>query len=264
MTRVKHLSSGLISTLVMAYLLFPVLVVVVISFSSLNFLRFPPPAYSLRWYERLWNDWAWSEALLLTLQVGGLTTIFATLLGVPAAFALARLTIPGKSAIDAFLLAALITPPIIKAISFYLFYVPYGLINTVIGLAAAHTVSAMPYVVINVRASLKSFDPALERAAIIHGASPLAAVLRITLPVIAPSIFVGAIFAFLTSAQELLVAMFVMGTSRKPFAVKLWEGVTEAVTPQIAAASTALILMTLFAFTLAAIAQRRRRQASAA
>src|SRR5207247_9372223 len=97
--------------------------------------------------------------------------------------------------------------------------------NTVFGLACAQTVSALPYVIINVGASLRGFDTVLERAAVIHGASPLQAVRRITLPIITPGIAVGAVFAFLSSAQELLVAVYVLGAVRKPLAVKMWEGV---------------------------------------
>ena len=111
----------------LAYLLFPVLVVVVISFSSVGYLRFPPPGLSLRWYAKLLDTPAWMEAFWVTLQVGGLTTAFATVLGVPAAFALIRLRLRGKAVLNALLLMALITPSIIKGLATYLFFVPYGL-----------------------------------------------------------------------------------------------------------------------------------------
>jgi ABC-type spermidine/putrescine transport system permease subunit II len=191
------------------------------------------------------------------MKVSGLTALLATLMGVPAAFALSRYQIRGKNLINALLLAALITPPVIKAISIYLFYVPLGLINTVRGLAFAHTVPGIPFVVINVMASLRSYDENLERAAVIHGASPLRAVVGITLPIIAPGILVGAIFAFMQSAQELLVAIFVLGTVNKPLAVKLWEGVQVAIDPSIAAASTSLIGLAMLGFLAAALLQRR-------
>ena len=162
--------------------------------------------------------------------------------------------------LNALLLMALITPSIIKGLATYLFFVPYGLVNSVVGLACAHAVSALPYVVINVGASLKGYDETLERAAIIHGAGPLGAILRITLPIIAPGVLVGAVFAFLSSAQELLVAIFLLGTVRKPLAVKMWEGVRVAVDPTIAAASTGVILMAVAAFVAAALLQKRARR----
>ena len=185
--------------------------------------------------------------------------MLATALGVPAAFALARYAIFGKGFINALILAALITPPIIKAISIYLFYVPLGLINTVSGLAFAHTVSGLPFVIVNVMASLRSYDPDLDRAAIIHGAAPYRAVLGITIPIIAPGIIVGCIFAFMQSAQELLVAIFVLGTVNKPMAVKLWEGVQVAIDPSIAAASSSLIGLAVLGFLAVALLQRRSK-----
>jgi putative spermidine/putrescine transport system permease protein len=251
---------GALGALVLAYLLFPVLVVVVISFSSVGYLRFPPPGFSLRWYTKLLDTPAWIESFWVTLQVGGLTMVLATLLGVPAAFALTRLPIRAKPALNALLLMALITPSIIKGLATYLFFVPYGLVNSVVGLSCAHAVSALPYVVINVGASLKGFDETLERAAIIHGARPLTAILRVTLPIVAPGILVGAVFAFLSSAQELLVAIFLLGTVRKPLAVKMWEGVRVSVDPTIAAASSGVILMAVAAFMTAALLQKRARR----
>ena len=251
---------GAVVGFALVYLLFPVLVVVVISFSSVGYLRFPPPAFSLRWYNKLLDTPAWIESFWVTLQVGGLTMLLATILGVPAAFGLIRLSIRGKAAVNALLLMALITPAIIKGLATYLFFVPYGLVNSIVGLACAHTVSALPYVVINVGASLKGFDQTIERAAIIHGARPMTAILRVTLPIIAPGILVGAVFAFLSSAQELLVAIFLLGTVRKPLAVKMWEGVRVSVDPTIAAASSAVILMAVAAFVTAALLQKRAQR----
>jgi putative spermidine/putrescine transport system permease protein len=257
--KLGRLPNALIAALVLVYLLFPVLVVLLISFSSATYLRFPPPGLSLRWYAKLVESNEWVDAFWLTIQVGATTTVFTTLLGVPAAFGLIRLQIRGKALLNALLLMALITPSVIRALGSYLFFAPLGLINSVVGLACAHTVSALPYLVINVAASLKGFDLAIERAAIVHGASPLRAIVRITLPIIAPGILVGAIFAFLSSAQELLVAIYLMGTVRKPLAVKIWEGVRVAVDPTIAAASTGVIAMAVLAFVTAALLHRRAR-----
>lgn len=242
--------------LISGYLLFPVFVVVGISFSSATYLTFPPPGLSLQWYDKLFGSSEWMQSFMITFQVGGLTMLFATLIGVPAAFGIVRLRIPGKALFDALLLAALITPPIIKGLSIYLYYIPLGLINTQIGLALAHTVTGIPFVVLNVAASLRGYDLDLERAAVVHGASAFTAVWRITIPIIAPGIVVGAIFAFLQSAQELLVAIFVMGTVQKPLAVKLWEGVRVAVDPTIASASTVLIGLAILAFVSASLVQR--------
>ena len=251
-----HIGTGLVLT----YLLFPVLVVVIISFSSATYLKFPPPGLSLQWYERLVAHKEWVGSFWLTLQVGGLAMTLSTLLGVPVAFAITRYRIPAKGFLNALILASLITPAIIKALSIYLFYVPLGLINTKLGLACAHAVSGIPYVVLNVAASLRSYDVTLEHAAVIHGARPIESVLRITLPIISPGIIVGAIFAFMQSAQELLVSIFVLGTVRKPMAVKLWEGVQVAIDPTIAAASTGMIGLAVLAFICSRLLHHRSRR----
>ncbi|WP_342644099.1 ABC transporter permease [Rhodoligotrophos ferricapiens] len=262
MSRAEQNALWISSGLVLIYLLFPVLVVVMISFSASKFLTFPPPGFSLQWYrELLGNDWL--PSYWITFQVGGLTALLSTLVGIPAAFALARHSFRFKAAFESLLMAALILPAIIKAISLYLFFVPLGLVSTVTGLVLAHTVTGIPYVVLNLLASLKSYDPDLELAARIHGASPLRAVTTVTLPVLAPSLIVGAVFAFLQSAQELLVAMFLLGTVEKPLAVRLWEGVRISLQPTIAAASTTLVVLALAAFVVTALAARRRGSAKA-
>lgn len=247
--------------LVLLFLLFPVLVVVLISFSSVDFLSFPPPGLSLRWYRTIFSDWDWIDAFWVTLQVGSLTALLSVLLGVPAAFALSRHVRRGQGALNALVLAALVTPSVIKALAIYLYYVPLGLLNTIPGLAFAHTVSGIPFVVINVAASLAGYDRDIERAATIHGASPMRAVFGITLPIIAPAIVVGAVFAFMQSAQELLIAIFVLSTLQKPLAVKLWEGVRVSIDPSIAAATTSVTVLVILALTAVLLLNRRGRSA---
>ena len=252
---------GTVVTGILIYLIFPVIVVLAISFSSGNFLAFPPPGLSLRWYSAIAGDPEWVSAFLVTLKVGSLAALLATLLGVPAAFALVRYAIPAKALLNAVILSALVTPPIVTAISTYLFYVPLGLNNSLVGLACAHAVSGMPFVVINTAASLRGADRNLERAAIIHGAPPLWAIVHITLPIIAPGIIIGAILAFVHSAHELLIAIFVLGGVGKPVAVKIWSGVQATSDPTIAAASAVLIGLAIltFASVTAAQALARRR-----
>ena len=260
---VSRIALGTAVTAILLYLIFPVVVVLAISFSSGNFLTFPPPGLSLRWYRAIAGDPEWVSAFLVTLKVGSLAALLATILGVPAAFALVRHVIPAKALLSALILCALVTPPIVTAISTYLFFVPLGLNNSLVGLACAHAVSGMPFVVINTGASLRSADRNLERAAIIHGAPPLWAILRITLPIIAPGIIIGAILAFVHSAHELLIAIFVLGGVGKPVAVKIWSGVQATSDPTIAAASAILIglaILTLASVTAARwLAGRRSR-----
>jgi putative spermidine/putrescine transport system permease protein len=250
-------------TALILYLIFPVFVVLAISFSSGNFLVFPPPGLSLRWYHAIAGDPEWVNSFVVTLKLGGLTAVLATLLGVPAAFALVRYVIPAKALLSAIILCALVTPPIVTAISTYLFFVPLGLDNSIVGLACAHAVSGMPFVVINTAASLRSADRNLERAAIIHGAHPLWAIIRVTLPIIAPGIIIGAILAFVHSAHELLIATFVLGGVGKPVTVKIWSDVQATSNPTIAAASAILIGLAVLTFASVAAAQALARRRSA-
>lgn len=245
-----------IVAMVMIYLLFPLVVVVTISFSASSHLSFPPEGYSLRWYGQIVSDTGWIRAFMLTLQVGLLSSVIAVLAGVPAAWALSRNEFFGKKLTGIVILSALVMPPIVKAISIYLFYRQLGLINTVLGLSIAHATGGLAFVVINVMAALKGFDRTIERAAVIHGAHPLVAVTGVTLRIIAPSILVGGIFAFMASAQELLVSIFVLGTVSKPVSVKLWESAQVAVDPSVAAASSALIGVAILGLIAAALLRR--------
>ena len=240
---------------VLLYLIIPVVVVVAISFSAGNYLAFPPPGLSLRWYQTIVNDPEWVNAFWVTIKVGSISAAIATVLGVPAAFALVRHFIPAKSLVNALILCALVTPPIVTALSTYLFFVKLGFVNSVFWLACAQTVSGLPFVVINVAASLRSADQTLERAAIIHGAPPLWAIMRITLPIIMPGIVIGGIFAFVHSAHELLIAMFVLGGVGKPVSVKMWSDVQANTDPTIAAVSTLLIGVAVLTFASVTLTQ---------
>ncbi|MBJ3777864.1 ABC transporter permease [Acuticoccus mangrovi] len=253
-----------VNVFVLAMLLFPVIVVVGISFSSASFLRFPPPGLSLQWYEKILTDPSWVNALVLTVQVGVISVVVAVVVSVPMAIALVRYVRRGRGFLSGLLLSTFMTPTIIQAISIYQFYVPLGLLDTVYGLAFAHAVSGIPFVVINVVASLGQIDENIERAAVAHGARPARAFVNVTLPIIAPSVMVGAIFAFMHSAHELLIATFVLGTIRKPISVKLWEGVKVTVDPTIAAATTSVIALGVLLLIMIALIRRtdvRRRAA---
>jgi putative spermidine/putrescine transport system permease protein len=226
---------------IVVYLLFPVIVVITISVSSATYLNFPPPGFSLQWYRKMLSDPEWLSAFWVTIKVGVLASLMAVAVGVPAAFALVRHAIPGKSLLNAIILSALVTPPIVSAVGVFLMYVPLGLVNSLVGLACAHAVAGIPFVVINTAASLRSADRDLERAAIIHGASPLAAALRITLPIVSPGIVVGFILSFVHSAHELLIASFILGGVGKPISVKMWSQVQSTTDPSVTAVSTVLI-----------------------
>lgn len=228
------------------YLILPILIVVPMSFSASRFLQFPPPGLSLRWYARYLGDAEWIGATLRSLLVAGLVTAICTVLGTMAALGLVRGTFRGKQLVNSLIVSPMIVPVIIVAIALYFFYAPFKawgmpLIGTVPGLVIAHSLLALPLVVINVSATLKGFDRNLELASQSLGAGPLVTFRRITLPLIRPGIVSGALFAFITSFDELVIAIFISGSTARTLPVKMWEGIRLEIDPTIAAVSTLLI-----------------------
>jgi len=256
-SRTAPLFVWIIAVLVLFYLVFPIFVVIPISFSGASYLQFPPRSFSLRWYEAYFGGRGWVEATLLSVKVASIVTIFATTLGTAAAFGLVRSDFPLKRIAYAVLLSPLVVPTIITAIAVYFLFAPLHLVGNFWGLVLAHTVLAIPLVVVVVSASLRGFNLGLERAAMSLGAAPWTALRRVTLPIISPGIATAALLAFLASFDEVVVAIFLSGTDAVTLPKKIWEGVWLEITPVIAAASTIVICFTVAFF--AAIEYMRRR-----
>ena len=157
--------------LVLAYLVFPVFIVAPVSFSSAKYLQFPPPGWSLQWYENYFNRPGWVPATFVSIRVAIVTTVLATILGTAASLALVRGRFPGRNAINSFMVSPLVVPGIIVAIGIYFFYAQAKLVGNPLGLALAHTALALPFVVTNVSATLHGFDERLEYAAMNLGAN---------------------------------------------------------------------------------------------
>jgi putative spermidine/putrescine transport system permease protein len=242
---------------VLFFLVFPIFVVVPISFSAATFLQFPPHHLSLRWYDAYFGSEDWMAATLRSFEIAALVMVLATTLGTSAAFALARAHFRGKQALYALMLSPLIVPTIITAIAAYFLFARLHLIGHPLGLMLAHTVIAIPLVVIVVSASLSGFDRRLESAALSLGANPWYALRRVTLPIIAPGIISGALLAFLASFDEVVIAVFLAGTGATTLPKKLWEGVWLEITPVIAAASSFVICLTLLLFAAMELLRRR-------
>jgi putative spermidine/putrescine transport system permease protein len=243
--------------LVFLYLLFPILVVIPLSFSSGSYLSFPPPGFSLRWYANFFGRSDWLEAAWLSVWIGSAVTALATALGVPAAIALVRGKFRGKGFVVGFIMSPVIAPVIIVAIGIYFFYARLGLIGSPLGLVIAHTCLAVPFVVINVAATLQGFDRRLEQAAMNLGATPWGTFWQVTLPIIRPGILSGAVFAFITSFDELVVALFVSGSTAVTLPRKMWDSIRFEIDPTIAAVSTLLIALTAVLFVVAELLRRR-------
>lgn len=254
MTRI---TLSVIAGLVLFYLILPILVVIPLSFSSASYLSFPPPGFSLHWYRNFFTRADWISSAWLSIWVGLAVTVLATTLGTPASVALVRGRFAGKGLVNAFILSPLIVPGIIVAIGIYFFYARLGVVGNPIALVLAHTCLAVPFVVINVSATLYGFDERLEYAAMSLGASPWGAFRQVTLPLIRPGVLAGALFAFITSFDELIVALFVSGTTAVTLPRRMWEGIRFEIDPTIAAVSTILVAFSGALLLTAELLRRR-------
>ncbi|MBZ4691308.1 MAG: attB [Cereibacter sp.] len=233
------------SMLILVFLILPTLLIIPMSVSPSSYLKFPPDGFSLRWYTAFFSDSAWISATLFSLQIAFATAICATVVGTMAAIALVRGGLPGRSTIEALVLAPLIVPHIIVAIAVYLQFAPLGLTGTRLGFVLIHTALAVPYVVLLISAALQRLSPSLEMAALNLGASRLTAFRTITLPLILPAVSASLIFAFLASFDETIVSFFISGVEHKTITRKLFEDIEFSLSPIIAAASTVFVTVTV-------------------
>jgi putative spermidine/putrescine transport system permease protein len=242
---------------VVVFLLAPVVIILIVSFSAADYLTFPPPGLSLRWYQRFFGVPSWRRAIEVSVQVASLTMLFATTVGLAAAVALVRGQFRRKGAVYAVLLSPAIVPTIITAIGLYFFFVRLKATGSILAMALGHTVLALPIVVIIIAATLQGFDIRFEQAALSLGASRLTALRRITLPLIAPGVLSAALFAFLTSFDELLIPLFLSGVETQTLTVRIWNSLTLEVDPTIAAVSSFLIGVTTAVLGASALLRRR-------
>jgi putative spermidine/putrescine transport system permease protein len=229
-------------TAIYIFLMLPLLVVFPISFSSAAYMQFPPPGLSWQWYERFLDDPQWIDATVRSLYVGAATAILALALGVPLAFSLVRGKFPGLWLVDRIALAPLIVPTIILSIAVYGMFARLKLIGEWYGLVVAHTVLALPFVVLVMSAGLRDFDRGLEQAAQGLGASRTRTLLRITLPLLRPSLVSAGLLAFISSFDELVVALFLAGPNMT-LPKKMFDNILMEIDPTIAAVSVMQILL---------------------
>jgi len=252
-----------IVALILMFLMTPVLIIVIISFENSLQLRFPPQEYSFRWYVRFLADPAWQRAIWVSLQVALITTVLATTLGFFAALALVRTRMRTKLVIYGFLLTPLIVPAIISAIAFYMTFAKLGASGSVLGIALGHTMMALPLVVIILTAAFRNLDERYEWAALSLGAGHWYTWSRITIPLAAPALISAALFAFLSSFDELLIALFLSGIRAQTLSVRIWNSLTLQIEPTIAAVSAFFVALTVLVLALdALLAYRTRRRQS--
>jgi putative spermidine/putrescine transport system permease protein len=255
--RLSHFGIRALTALVLGYLILPILVILPLSFTSGELLVYPLPAWSLRWYREFTTGPMWTQATWNSLVLAAVTTLVATTAGMLAAFGLQGLRSRFKPVLYGLLALPLIIPPVMVAVALFYYYARLGLVGTFSGLVFAHTVLALPFVVITVAATLQGFDPNLRRAAASLGASPLQAFRKVTLPIILPGVLSGAVFAFVTSFDELLVILFVGSPEQRTLPRQIFSGVSETMSPTVAAAAVVLIGVSLILMAVVELLRRR-------
>jgi putative spermidine/putrescine transport system permease protein len=224
------------------FLMLPLLVVFPISLSSAPYMQFPPPGLSWQWYERYLDDPQWIDATVRSLYIGAATAVLALALGVPLAFSLVRGRFIGRGLLDRIAMAPVIVPTIILSVSVYGLFAKLKLVGAWYGLVVAHTVLALPFVVLVMVAGLRDFDRGLEQAAEGLGASRWRTLWRITLPLLRPSLVSAALLAFITSFDEVVVALFLAGANMT-LPKKMFDNILMEIDPTIAAVSVMQIIL---------------------
>lgn len=246
---------------VVATLVIPIIVVMIISFSKASYLTFPPPDWSMRWYEKFFSDSNWMSAFWNSLAIACLSAVIAVSLGATAAMGIVRSDIRYKSALMLLLVSPMIVPPVVLGLSLYSLFLNVGLTGTYLGLAAAHAIGGIPIVVVIVAASLQAVDRRLEQGAAVHGASPLTVFRTVTLPAIAPGLGAAIFFAFLHSFDELVLSLFLSSPRMKTLPLMLWADVNYQLNPVLAVVSTLEVLLVVGGIILARPVLARGRAA---
>lgn len=247
-----------LGALVLLFLLAPVLVVFPMSLGRSPFLSFPPHDLTLRWYAEIFARPQWLASLWNSLAVAGIAVTGATVLGTAAALGISRMGRRTARVAETLFVLPMIVPAIIFAVGLYYELAPWGLVSSRWGLGLGHIVLASPFVVITVQAALRGFDPALEQAAIGLGASWPAMFRRVMLPAIAPGVAAGAVFAFMTSFDDVVLAIFLTNVRSRTLPKLMYEGVAHEIDPTIVAVAALLVLVTAAVLLLDTLAGRRR------
>jgi ABC-type spermidine/putrescine transport system permease subunit II len=241
-------------------MLAPILVVVIASFSGDGYLKFPPDTLSPRWYVRFLGDPRWLASLWNSFLIAAMTCILSTALGFLAAYAMARGAFTFRKIITALLLMPLIVPHVVTAIALYFLSARFGLIGFRPWIAVAHSVVALPVVLVILQSALKTVDPNLERAAMISGCSRAGVFRWVILPLVLPGLVSAMLFSFLTSFDELVISLFLAGIRAETLPVRIWNSLLLEVEPTIAAVSSLLVAVTCAALLLEWTVRRARER----
>lgn len=257
------LALGVFSTLTLAFLILPIIVIIPLSFNSAPYFTYPMPGFSWRWYTEIFGDSSasvmWQRGILNSFIVGLSSTIVATTLGTLAALGLSQSSWRYRNLVYAVLVSPLVVPAIVSGLGLFYVFAKLKLVGTFWSLILAHAALGAPFVVITVSATMKGFNQTLLRAAEVHGASPVRAFYEVTLPLILPGVVSGAIFAFVWSWDEIVVTLFLATPPQHTVPIRMWSGVRESFNPTITAVATLLIAMAIILMLV--VDQLNRRSA---
>ncbi|MET3601988.1 ABC transporter permease [Martelella mangrovi] len=262
--RVWHYGFRVICGLIFFFLIFPILVIIPLSFNATDFftftpemLSFDPAGYSFKHYQDFFTNPDWQQALRNSVMIAPAATLLATGFGTLAAIGLSQSHVPYRGAIMAILISPMIVPLIISAAGMYFFYSRLGIQGTYWGVVLAHAVLGTPFVIITVTATLVGFDRALERAAASLGANPVTTFFKVQMPLILPGVISGALFAFITSFDEVVVVLFVGSASQKTLPWQMFTGLREQISPTILAVASILVTISIVLLTVLELLRRR-------
>ncbi len=246
------------------YLMAPIVVLIPLSFNAEPYFTFTqemlslnPSAFSIKWYQDIVNNPQWLHSMKNSIIVGFFATILATFFGILAAWGLSRPTTPFRAPIMGMLISPMIVPLIISAAGMFFFYSKVGLAQTYLGLILAHTALGIPFVVITVTATLIGFDQNLIRASQSMGAGTLTTFHKVVMPLILPGVISGALFAFVTSFDEVVVVIFMAGFEQRTIPRQMWAGIREQISPTILAVATLLVTFSVILLTVVELLRRR-------
>lgn len=248
-----------VGVIVALYFILPTLFVIPMSFSSASTFQFPPKDFSLKLYENFFTNPVWLGSLGNSVLVATLASLLATIVGTAAALGLHQLT--GKLAgfVRTLLMVSIVTPSIVIAVAVYISFLQWHLVGSLGGYVLAHAAIGVPFVLVSVTSALGGFDPKLLRASASLGATPLRTFLRVTMPLISRGILTGAIFAFVTSFDEVVIALFLRSPTFQTLPVQMYNSVTVEIDPTIAASSSLVVVAVTIIFLVPQLIGARKR-----
>jgi putative spermidine/putrescine transport system permease protein len=250
--------------IVLFFLVTPLIVIIPLSFNASPYFTFThemltldPHGFSTQWYQKFFTDADWLRAVKNSFIIAPVATLIATALGTLAALGLTRPHMPFRGAVTGILILPMIVPLIISATALFFFFSYLHIVDSYVGIIIAHSILGVPFVVITVGATLSGFDDRLYRAALSLGASPRQAFFKVTLPLILPGVISGALFAFMTSFDEVVIVLFIAGPAQRTLPLQMWTNLRYTIDPTILAVATLILLVAILLLTGLELTRRR-------